>query len=81
MDSGIKERLIVTLTWLERLYPIGFLLWWIIFTLNNGYYPDSMLTLWFVLAFLWLPMNLVRWILTGDCSILEIKAFLQSKLK
>ena len=81
MDSGIKERLIVTLTWLERLYPIGFLMWWIIFTLNRGGYPRSMEDLWLVLAFLWLPMNLVRWILTSDCSILEIKALLKSKLK
>jgi len=70
----MKERLIETLKWTERLYPVGILLWWLGFALGGENSTDSF---WLVLAVLWLPINLVRWIFTDDCSIKGMWTFLE----
>ena len=70
----MKERLIKTLKWTDRLYPVGILLWWLSFTLDGG---DFVSSFWLVLAVLWLPINLVRWIFTDDCSIKGMWTFLE----
>ena len=62
----MKERLLLVFKWSTRIYPFAFILWWVIFTLNNGYYPDSTIPLWLFLAGLWPILILIRWVLTGE---------------
>ena len=81
-EEVMKERLLETLKWTERIYSIGFLLWFLYWFVRLWMFNDKMIysiNSWFLLASIGLPIFLVRWLITGDSIIIDIKNYLKAK--